>query len=153
MRDRSRIVHTASPFRWKGVAPRRYKADGTHFRGIERYTLLGHESEDAGLRSVLRYFEIEAGGYSSLERHEHAHMVVVLRGRGHVILGDSAQPISLHDCVYVAPGTIHQFHATEEEPLGFLCVVDRVRDRPVLASPAEKENLSRDPCIARLLKR
>jgi hypothetical protein len=26
---------------------------------------------------------------------------------------------------------VHQFRATAAEPLGFLCVVDRERDRPV----------------------
>ncbi|MBI2536308.1 MAG: cupin domain-containing protein, partial [Gemmatimonadetes bacterium] len=38
--------------------------------------------------------------------------------------------ITPYDCVYVAPGTTHQFRATGTEPLGFLCMVDRVRDRP-----------------------
>jgi mannose-6-phosphate isomerase-like protein (cupin superfamily) len=34
------------------------------------------------------------------------------------------------DCVFVAPGEPHQFRADDGEPLGFLCMVDRERDRP-----------------------
>ena len=41
------------------------------------------------------------------------------------------------DCVYVSPDTVHQFRATGKEPLGFLCVVDRRRDRPVPVAPEE----------------
>ena len=47
-------------------------------------------------------------------------------------LGDKSYEIAPFDCVYVSPGVAHQFRATGDEPLGFLCTVDRVRDRPEL---------------------
>ena len=54
----------------------------------------------------------------------------MIRGRGRVTLGERSHELAPFDCVYVSPGVAHQFRATGEEPLGFLCTVDRVRDRP-----------------------
>ncbi|MFW6124633.1 MAG: alcohol dehydrogenase catalytic domain-containing protein [Pirellulales bacterium] len=80
----------------------------------------------------VRYFEIEPGGSSSREMHQHEHVIVVLRGRGSVALGEEALPISFHDVVYVAPWEVHQFsNPGGEEPFGFLCIVPADRDRPV----------------------
>lgn len=139
-------------FRWSGIEKREYKTDGTHFRDIARHTLLGEAADEASLSSVLRYFEIEPGGYSSLERHGHPHMVVVIRGRGEVILGDRVEPIAHLDCIYVAPDTFHQFHAGEGEPLGFLCIVDRERDRPLLPTAEERAQLATNPAVAERMK-
>lgn len=152
MADRSKIVSHRG-LGWSGVPVREYKAEGEHFRAISRRTLLGDREDEQALSTQLRYFEIQPGGYSSLERHEHPHTVMVLRGCGHVILGKAAREISAFDCVYVAPQELHQFHATGDEPLGFLCIVDRERDRPRLASEDEIAELRKNPEIAALLDR
>lgn len=81
----------------------------------------------------VRYFEIESQGATRLERHEHVHVVVCFRGRGRVRLGDETHKVGFGDVVYVAPGEVHQFQNPYAEPFGFLCVVDRERDRPVPA--------------------
>ena len=115
-------------FRWEGVELRPYRQDGAgRFRGVTRQTLLGEG--DRGLSSEARYFEIEAGGFSSCESHRHGHFVVVLRGDGTVRLDDRELSLEPFDAVYVAPGAVHQFRAGSST-LGFLCVVDRDRDRP-----------------------
>jgi S-methyl-1-thioxylulose 5-phosphate methylthiotransferase len=124
-------------FRWEEIPTQEYKAEGTHFRGITRQVLLGEGEGEGDLAFITRYFEMEPGGYSSLERHQHPHSVVVLRGTGKVILGDAVHDLAPFDCVYVAPGCLHQFHASGPEPLGFLCIVDRERDLPEL--PADEE--------------
>ena len=93
------------------------------------------ESED--LPAQLRYFEVAAGGWTTLERHEHVHAVMVIRGEGKALVGDQAYDIRMHDLVSVPPMTWHQFHASPGEPLGFLCLVASDRDRPQL--PAENE--------------
>jgi len=122
-------------YRWESVGLREYKSGEARFKGVTRQTLLGEGSGEDPLSSLTRYFEIEPGGHSSLERHRHPHSVVVLRGVGRVLLGEESHAIEPFDCVYVSPGTVHQFQATGEGPLGFLCVVDRHRDRPVAVLP------------------
>ena len=114
----------------EGVALKAYKAEQATYKDVTRQTLLGEGSGEEALRFITRYFEVQPGGYSTLELHQHPHVVLILRGAGHVVLDDQTHGIGPHDCVYVAPGTKHQFRATGSEPLGFLCVVDRVRDRP-----------------------
>jgi quercetin dioxygenase-like cupin family protein len=119
--------------RWEGIAQRAYKdpAEGL-FRGVTRQVLAGGRADDeAALDFELRYFEIAAGGYSTLERHGHAHAVVVLVGRGSVDLEGVVSEIGPHDFVYVAAHAPHRFRAAAETLLGFLCIVDRERDRPV----------------------
>ncbi len=130
MSGRSKVVkHDA--FRWHGVPQRAYKeAGGGPFRGVLRKTLLGSGEGEEDLTFLTRYFEIAPGGWSTLERHRHPHAVVVLRGRGSLVLDGAEHALEPFDCVYVAPGAPHQFRAAAAEPLGFLCVVDRERDRP-----------------------
>jgi quercetin dioxygenase-like cupin family protein len=121
-------------FRWEGVDVREYKAEGTApFRDVTRLVLF--QSED--LPAQLRYFEVAAGGWTTLERHQHVHAVMVIRGRGKALVGDQAYDIDTHDLVSVPPMTWHQFHAAPGEALGFLCLVASERDRPEL--PAEHE--------------
>lgn len=129
MSEQSKVLH-ARGYRWEGVPVKAYKTDGSHFRDITRQTLLGEGDAECALHHQTRYFEIAPGGYSSLERHQHTHTVVVLRGEGELILGDRLHRIGPHDCIYIAPQTFHQFHASGAEALGFLCIVDRERDRP-----------------------
>lgn len=145
-------VRAADGFRWDGVPVREYKTEGTHFSGITRQTLL---RDAPGLASEMRYFEVAPGGYSSLERHEHAHAVMVLRGAGRVLLGTEVRDVAARDVVYVPPMTWHQFRSREEadaEPLGFLCLVDCARDRPVRPSEQDLEELRQHPEAAAFLR-
>ena len=152
MSDASKIVKNHD-FRWDGVPIRRYKAGDAHFKDITKQVLLGDDGEsEQALNFITRYFEIEPDGYSSLEHHNHPHAVVIVRGRGTVLLGESLHDIEAMDCVYVAPDTLHQFHAGRGEPLGFLCVVDRERDRPSLPTKDEVERLARDSGIREAIR-
>ena len=123
----SEHVRQTEPFRWEGIAVKPYKSEGTHFAGVTRQTLF--EGGD-GLACDLRYFEIEPGGWSSLERHHHAHAVMIVRGGGRVLVGDHIVEARTHDLVRVPPLTWHQFRAAGDAPLGFLCMVDCERDVP-----------------------
>lgn len=126
----------AGDFHWDGVEVLRYKQDGAApFRDVTRQVLF----EDAGLPVQLRYFEVAPGGYTTLERHEHVHAVMVIRGHGRCLVGDRAYDIAEKDLVSVPPMTWHQFHAAADAPLGFLCLVASERDRPQLPAAAEAE--------------
>ena len=135
--------------RWEAVSMLAYKPEGTHFQGITRQVLFG-EAED--LDCQLRYFEIEPGGHSTLEKHEHVHAVLILRGRGRVLVGEAVHALAPFDLVYVPSQTWHQFHADEEEALGFLCLVPCQRDRPVRPDAADAEALRAHPLLGNLIR-
>lgn len=130
-------VIKSSDYQWDGVARKEYKDEGSCYKGVHRYSLLGEAEDEQALNFQTRYFEVESGGYTSFEYHRHPHSVVIIRGSGTVILGDSLHDLSLHDVVFIAPDTLHQFHADKGDPLGFICIVDRYRDRPTLPDKEE----------------
>ena len=135
-------------FRWDGVERLAYKDEGTApFRDVTRQVLF----EDAG-GAQCRYFEVGAGGHTTLERHRHTHAVIVVRGRGRCLIGDRVHAIAPHDLVSIPPLTWHQFRAGNDEPLGFVCLVARDRDRPQLPDAAALAALLRDPVIAAFLE-
>lgn len=139
MESKSKVIR-CSNYQWESVERKKYKDDTSCYKGVHRYALLGESEDEQALNFQTRYFEVEAGGYTSFEYHRHPHSVIIIRGRGTVILGDSLHDISLHDVVFIAPETLHQFHADRGEPLGFICVVDRYRDRPSLPDDDELKN-------------
>lgn len=151
MSQASHVIRGAG-LTWPDAPLLAYKNDGSPFRDITRRTLLGDAPGEADLDFLVRYFEVQVGGYSTLERHQHPHAVVILRGQGTVILGERVHAVEAGDCVYVAPQCFHQFHADAGEALGFLCVVSRERDRPLLPSDEELARLREVPEVARLLR-
>jgi mannose-6-phosphate isomerase-like protein (cupin superfamily) len=137
-----------SDFRWEGVERRPYKEDDQAlFNAISRQVLFS----DPNSAAELRYFEVAPGGYSTLEKHEHVHAVLILRGSGHCLVGDKVSRINQNDLVSVPPWTWHQFRATGKEPLGFLCMVNAQRDRPQLPTADELKSLNALPDVAAFL--
>jgi mannose-6-phosphate isomerase-like protein (cupin superfamily) len=135
-------------YRWEGVAELPYKEDDRAlFKSISRQVLFA----DPSLAGELRYFEIAPGGYSTLERHEHVHAVLILRGRGDCLVGREVRSIETRDLIMVPPLTWHQFRATKGEPLGFLCMVNAERDKPQLPSAADIAGLKAYPGVAAFL--
>lgn len=139
---------TIDGYRWEGVEHLPYKEEGSApFKAIARQVLFAEPS----LGCELRYFEMDAGGYSTLERHEHAHAVMVFRGHGHCLLADAVIPVKPHDLVTIPAWTWHQFRATKGEPLGFLCMVNARRDKPQLPTEAELRAMRATPEVAAFL--
>jgi quercetin dioxygenase-like cupin family protein len=135
-------------FAWSGVVVQGYRAGKEDlpdqgFRGVTRQTITSGTNEKCDFE--VRYFEIELGGYTRLERHEHVHSVTVLRGRGYALVGADVHPVRGHDHVYIPPMTLHQFVNDGDEAFGFMCVVDAERDRPLLPEAAELEALDANP--------
>ena len=136
-------------YRWETVPILAYKPTGTHFQGITRQVLFG---EDQDLACQLRYFEIEPGGHSTLEQHQHVHAVMIFKGRGRAFVGGAVHAVAPFDLVYVPPQTWHQFRADDREPLGFLCLVPCDRDRPVRPTAAEAETLRTHPIFGDFIR-
>jgi quercetin dioxygenase-like cupin family protein len=137
---------------WEQIETKVYKTEGagTGFKDIVRRQLLGPET--SGTSFELRYFEIAAGGYSSLEIHAHTHTVIIARGRGTAILGDRAVLVGANDVCHIGPGEAHQFLADREAALGFYCLVHKDRDRPRAPTDEELERLRGIPELARVLR-
>jgi quercetin dioxygenase-like cupin family protein len=114
---------------WRGVPVQEYKAAADHHCGVRRSVLAGEAGEKTSFQ--VRYFEIAAGGFTTLEHHAHEHVVIVLRGVGQVRLADTWHEVAVGDAVYVAPHEVHQLRNPGAEPFGFFCIVDAQRDRPV----------------------
>src|SRR5579884_569740 len=140
-----RVIH-ATGDGWEGVSVEGYRPGAAV--GVERHTIVGSRKTDpaqAGPSKELRYFELQPGAVSRLEKHEHEHFVIVKRGIGYAIVGDSLEEIAPNDVVYVAPLELHQFVNRGEEPFGFYCFVDAARDFSQEPSEEEIERLMRSP--------
>lgn len=135
--------------RWDAVPVMAYKQDGTApFRDVTRQVLF----HDPALGCELRYFEVAAGGHSTLERHEHVHAVMILRGRGHCLVGGDVFEVDTQDLVHIPPMTWHQFRATGDAPLGFLCMVNAARDRPQLPTAEDLAHLREHPGVGEFVR-
>lgn len=142
-------------FRWDGVDVQQYKLHqgerpGEGWREITRQVLAGSYGEGCSFR--VRYFEVGPQGHSSLEKHEHVHIVINLRGRGRVIVGESVHNVEPFDLIYVPPWTPHQFVNDSDEPYGFLCIVDGDRDRPQPLSEEQLQQLQTNPEAAAVMR-
>lgn len=136
-------------FTWEKTEILNYKEDGTHFQAITRQVLFPGTPE---LPSELRYFEIAPQGHSTLERHQHLHAVMIIRGRGQVLVGDQVNDLGPYDLVTIPALTWHQFQATLGETFGFLCLVSAERDRPQRPDAAALAELNKNPAVARFIK-
>lgn len=123
---------------WSDVAVHQYKDNPGSWQSVTRQVF----NKESDSLFEVRYFEVSVGGYTSFERHNHEHMVVVVRGKGRVLLGDEWSEIGTFDAVRVLPQMPHQFAATGDEPLGIICVVDKDRDRPELLRSETKPETS-----------
>ncbi len=112
---------------WPDVPVDRYKDEPGTWERVCRRVL--HSTDHSAFEA--RVFELEPGGYTTFEKHEHEHFVMVLHGSGEVRLGEVWGPIQPMDTVHVGPWQPHQFRANAQQTLRILCVVNKDRDRPM----------------------
>jgi quercetin dioxygenase-like cupin family protein len=144
----SNAVRRFNNFNWQDVEVLKYK-DGGPYKDVTRQTLFeAHEK----LPVQWRYFEVAPGGHSTLERHDHLHNVLILRGRGQCLVNDTIYDINEHDLIHVPSMTWHQFRAAEDAPLGFLCLVADERDKPQLPTEEDVKTLSRPEAVAKFIR-
>jgi mannose-6-phosphate isomerase-like protein (cupin superfamily) len=146
---RRRVIR-ATKHGWDGVEPAGYtpEAPGT---GVARHTLIGERKtnrDEPGPQMELRYFEVQPGAASRLEKHEHEHYVIVQKGFGYAVIGDTATEIAPNDVVYVGPLELHQFVNRGTTPFGFYCFVDSCRDFSQAPTPEERARLEASPAGA-----
>jgi quercetin dioxygenase-like cupin family protein len=100
---------------WEGVPVEEIGPGVTARRFISR--------RDGSDHLELRYFELQPGASSHYEAHNYEHAVLVLRGRGQVVLGEEAFDVGNGDAIFVPADEKHQFRASAGELFGFLCTV------------------------------
>jgi mannose-6-phosphate isomerase-like protein (cupin superfamily) len=141
-------VRRFNAFGWENVPVLSYK-EGGPYKDVTRQILF--EGADS-LPVQWRYFEVQPGGHSTLERHEHIHWVLILRGRGACLVGEEITDIAEHDLVEIHAMQWHQFRAAEDAPLGFLCLVAADRDRPQLPTADDLATLRQDAKVADFIR-
>jgi quercetin dioxygenase-like cupin family protein len=105
-------------FCWEDVKVHVY---GEEFEGVTRQVFIGPEEGSDNFH--MRYFHLEPGKHSNLERHPHEHGVLILHGQARVQLNDEFFDVRQNDVIYISGNDLHQFVATGDQPLGFLCVI------------------------------
>jgi len=140
-----RVIH-ATEVGWEGVPIEGYRPGAA--TGVERHTIVGtrkERREAQGSSMELRYFELQPGAASRLEKHEHEHIVIVKGGLGHAIIGTDVSEIGPNDVVYVGSMELHQFVNRGDEPFGFYCIVDAARDYSQQPTDDELKALAASP--------
>ncbi len=133
MASRDTMIHRqAEGYRWEGVQELPYKEDDRAlFKSVTRQVLFA----DPELYGELRYFEVAPGGYSTLERHQHMHAVMILRGRGHCLVGEEVRPVETRDLVTVPAMTAVTLGGGSRQPRA------RCEDRRLPAQRADLERI------------
>src|SRR5579884_4432881 len=140
-----RVTH-AREHGWEGVPVEGYRPGAAV--GVERHTIVGARKSDPSEpcpSKELRYFELQPGAVSRLEKHEHEHFVIVKRGLGYAIVNNELTEIGPNDVIYVGPLELHQFVNRGDEPFGFYCFVDAVRDFSQEPTQDELDRLMASP--------
>ncbi len=116
------VVHkftgTSNSFQWEDVKVREYREE---FEGLTRQVFIGAEEDSNNFN--LRYFRLEPGTSSNLERHAHEHGVLILHGKARVQLNDDFHEVGPNDAIFISGNDLHQLVQIGDEPLGFLCVI------------------------------
>ncbi len=131
---------------WEGVEVEGYRPGAA--TGVERHTIVGGRkgsADEPGPGIEVRYFELQPGAVSRLEKHKHEHFVIVKRGLGYAVIEQDVTEIAPNDVVYVAPLELHQFVNRGEEPFGFYCIVNAVRDFSQEPAPEDLARLNASP--------
>jgi mannose-6-phosphate isomerase-like protein (cupin superfamily) len=143
-------VDQDEPFRWSGIDELAYKEDGSIFKSVTRRVLF---DEETGQGVQVRYFEVGLGGHTTLEKHQHTHNVIPIRGVGACLIGDEVFDLAVNDLVHVPTWAWHQFRNMGDEPFGFVCVVTVDRDRPTLPAEDDLAALRSIPTVAEFIRR
>ncbi len=135
--------------RWDGIEPHIYKENPGVFLDVTKQILFDGAAD---LSVQFRYFQVEQGGFSSLEHHEHMHVVMIFKGKGHALLGNQVHEVKAGDFLTIAPWQWHQFRADAGDILGFLCLVNKDRDIPVYPTEEELAEMKKDPAVEKFLE-
>jgi len=137
-------------FTWEGIEVKQYKDEKNTWFNVFRQVIVGKSGERTKFH--VRYFEIAPGGYSTLEKHRHEHVVICVRGKGLAIAGEDVYYMNFMDVIYIGSNVPHQFINQSDEPFGFICIVDAKRDKPKLLKRDEIFKLLRNEKVSKVVR-
>ncbi len=138
-------------YKWDDVNTVMYKAcctNETTFYNVERQNIVANND----ICFEVRYFECGKDGFTTLEKHQHTHVVMIARGRGKVIIGDRIFNASPFDYFIISEWRPHQLINASDEPFGFFCTVNAERDKFTLLSKEEISELTQNKEIAEYIR-
>lgn len=112
-------------FSWDGTRSRMYQNDENN--QVSETWMIG--KKEGAQNFAFRYYQLSPGSHSRKEQHLHDHGMLVLQGKGEILLGEQIHPISRGDIIYIAPDLLHQVNNTSGEALGFICVIPARREK------------------------
>jgi len=133
---------------WEGLKRQKYKDLKRGWKGVSRYVF----SKAGTIPYEVRYFEVEGKGYTSLEKHNHQHVVIGAKGSGYVIVGKRVIQLKTLDVLLISSWTPHQFINPNKAPFGFFCIVEGERDRPKRLEREEIRDLMKNEEIRSIIK-
>lgn len=113
-----KFIGKQNDLKWENVDVRDY---GKEFKGVSRQVFIGPEEDSNNFH--MRYFRLDPGTHSNLERHSHEHGVLILHGSAKLQLNDEFFNVHPNDAIFISGNDLHQFVVEGDEPLGFLCVI------------------------------
>lgn len=149
---KEQVLFKFNDFNWDGIKKIDYKPPGdgpVTFNETTRQNLVEH---GANTDFHLRYFECAKDGFSTLEKHEHVHVVVILRGHGKVIVQDEIYDVEPMDLIVIPQNAFHQLINVGDVPFGFFCTVNAERDKFQQLTSEDIETLKKNPEIAKYIK-
>lgn len=139
-------------FRWESVPMIDYKRGDQKVSTFCNVTRQNVTPSSDGVDFDVRYFECAPQGHTTLEKHQHTHIVLVARGMGKVVIGNEIYDAKPFDIFIIPEWQPHQLINVTDEPFGFFCVVNAKRDKYQLLSEEETQELKKNKEIERLIK-
>ncbi|MCC6896784.1 MAG: cupin domain-containing protein [Anaerolineae bacterium] len=109
-------VKDSADWRWEDV-----NVEGYNTNNATKQVLISEK--DGAPNFAMRCFTVPAREFSSLDKHERDHGVMVMQGRARVQLGETYTEVGVGDVVYIPGWEVHQFENLTDEPFVFLCIV------------------------------
>lgn len=145
------IFFKFNDFDWDGIDKIDYKPTEGQitFKDVTRQNLV---ADGKNTNFHVRYFEVAPGGHSTLEKHQHVHVVFCVRGKGKVLVNDKVYQTNPLDMIVIPPWGVHELINESDEAFGFFCIVDSQRDKFQLLSEEEINELKNNSEVEKTLK-
>ena len=112
-------------FNWEGTRTRTYQVDGVS--QVSETWLIG--KKEGAQNFAMRYYQLEPGGSSRKEQHPYDHGILILQGRGEVLIDQDISSFERGDIIYIPPDALHQLSNTGTELVDFICVIPARREK------------------------